>query len=355
MFGLLATVNTLYLSLNAINPAGDWATVPAAALLGIAPLAVALSVIRKFNPRLRWILVSLYLTLSLFILLEQHHSPNGMGLAGDALIFTVYFGCCVHFWYSYRRGTAGAFVTIAGFAGWAAVFVVSPVMDLYWPSVPIENEVWNLPKYVVAVGMILLLLEDQIEHTKYLALHDHLTGLANRRLFQEQLESALNRARRAGTQMALLVVDLDQFKQVNDTLGHHVGDMVLKRVAELFMARVRHTDTVARTGGDEFSIILAEPTSRERATAVVRSLLQIIAEPIQLGDGHSAKIGASVGMAVFPDDAKDLQTLCIEADLRMYDSKYDATEDHGHTIDSRETGSQEQARGAGTLRRATDR
>jgi len=326
IFAILALTNALYISLVTIYPVASWALTPAAVLIGAAPLLAALWVVKRFNRRLRWILVSLYGALSIFILLVQHRDPNGLDLAENAVLFAVYFGCCLHFWYAYRRGTAGAFITIAGFAAWSAVFVASPLKEAFFPNVHIESEVWNLPKYVVAVGMILLLLEDQIEHTKHQALHDYLTGLANRRFFQKRLEGTLERARRSETQVALLVVDLDQFKQVNDTLGHHVGDLVLQEVATMFLARVRHTDTVARTGGDEFSIILAEPTNRERATKVARSLLQLLAEPIQLDGGQSAKIGASVGIAVFPDDAMDLQSLCIEADLRMYDSKHDAAE-----------------------------
>jgi diguanylate cyclase len=326
IFALLAVSNTVYITLNTIDPIASWALTPVAVTLGLFPLVVMLWVIRKFNPRLRWILVSLYCALSIYVLLVQHRLPNGNDLAANAVLFTVYMGCCAHFWYSYRRSTAGAFITIAGFAAWASVFALSPLGEAFWPQVVIQSEVWNLPKYVVAVGMILLLLEDQIEHTKYLAQHDHLTGLANRRFFQDKMEDALEEARRTGTQIALLVVDLDQFKEVNDTLGHHVGDQVLKRVADLFLARVRRTDTVARTGGDEFSIILAESTGRDRATAVVRSLLQLLEEPILLDGGITLQIGASVGIAVFPDDAKDLQTLCIEADLRMYDSKFDVIE-----------------------------
>ena len=357
MFALLAIANTLYIALATMNPIAAWALTPAAVLLGVLPLAVTLWVVRKFNPRLRWILVCLYAALSIFMLLVQHRLANGIDLAVNAVLFTVYFSCGIHFWYSYRRVTAGAFITIAGFATWSVVFVMAPLKEAFWPAVQIESEVWNLPKYVVAVGMILLLLEEQIEHNKYLAQHDHLTGLANRRFFQDKLEAALEHARRSETQVALLVVDLDQFKQVNDTLGHHVGDQVLKRVADMFLARVRRTDTVARTGGDEFSIILSEPTSRDRAAIVVRSLLQLLLEPIQLDDAVSAKIGASVGIAVFPDDAKDLQTLCIEADLRMYDSKFDAVEPQAQTTVSQTSPDdlRIKPRFPHALRRVTDR
>ena len=315
----------LYIPLLIAGPAPDWALNIAASLFGLLPLTVALTAMRDFTPPLRWVSVIQYCPLSIFLLIIQNQPGNGTALALNAILFTVYFGCCIHFWYSYRRATAGAFITIAGFMAWALVFVVVPLMTALWPAVHIESEVWNLPKlgyYVVAVGMILLLLEDQIEHNKTLALHDDLTGLANRRLYQDRLTTALERARRNGTQVALLMVDLDYFKQVNDSMGHHVGDLALKQVATLLTGRVRRSDTVARTGGDEFSVILAEPTSRSAAELVRKSLLQLLDEPLQLGE-YKVRIGASVGIAVYPDDAHDTESLCIAADLRMYDSKHD--------------------------------
>jgi diguanylate cyclase (GGDEF)-like protein len=315
----------IYIPLIIAGSAPDWALNLAASLFGFLPLAVALTAMRDFEPSLRWVNVLQYCPLSIFLLIVQNRPGNGTALAMNAILFTVYFGCCIHFWYAYRRATAGAFITIAGFLAWALVFVVVPLMTALWPAVHIESEVWNLPKlgyYVVAVGMILLLLEDQIEHNKSLALHDDLTGLANRRLYQDRLSIALERARRNGTQVALLMVDLDYFKQVNDSMGHHVGDLALKQVAQLLTGRVRRSDTVARTGGDEFSVILAEPTSRSAAELVRNSLLQLLNEPLQLGE-YKVRIGASVGIAVFPIDAHDTESLCIAADLRMYDSKHE--------------------------------
>ena len=324
MFAALLISNTIYIVVSSISPAADWALNPAAILFGALPLAIALFSLRKFNHPLRWLVVGLYSALSIFILLVQHRPSNGIDLAQNAVLFTVYFGCCTHFWWMYRRATAGAFITIAGFFAWSFVFVVAPFMEAFYPNAHPEAEVWNLPKYVVAVGMILLLLEDQIEHNRHLALHDALTGLPNRRLFQDRLASALERARRTETQAALLVVDLDRFKQVNDTLGHHVGDLVLERVASLFTTRVRKSDTVARTGGDEFSVILEEPTSREEAIHVGESLLLLLDDPLDLGE-QEVRIGASVGVAIFPQDARTMEQLCIAADLKMYDCKHGTT------------------------------
>lgn len=322
LIALVAT-NTFYLVLAFIAPAGHWLLAPAAILMGALPLIITLSAVRTLNHPLRWGLVLLYISLSVFLLMFQNRPGDGQSLALNAVFFTVYFGSCIHFWYAYRRATAGAFITVLGFLAWANVFTVAPFLSAFFPGFHLENEVWNLPKYVVAVGMILILLEDQIEHNKYLALHDELTGLPNRRLFQDRLENALERARRTGSQAALLLIDLDRFKQVNDTVGHHIGDELLKHVGRLFLGRVRRTDTVARTGGDEFSIVLEEPMNRADALSVARTLKQLLKEPILL-EGNTVHIGASVGIAIFPDDAGDAESLCISADLRMYASKRSA-------------------------------
>jgi diguanylate cyclase (GGDEF)-like protein len=320
LFSVLFT-NALYIMLIRSDRAQPWALNTAAVLFGAAPMAIALTARRDFTHLLRWLLVGINSVLAVVLLVVQNRPGVGPLLASNAVLFTVYFGCCIHVWHSYRgRGTAGSLITIAGFLGWSAVFVLSPLASIFLPNAPIESEVWNLPKYVVAVGMILLLLEDQIEHNKYLALHDELTGLPNRRLFLDRLALSLERARRMESKAALLVIDLNHFKQVNDTLGHHAGDLLLKRVSEIFQSRVRRSDTVARTGGDEFSLILEEPTNRSNAKRVAKSLMEMLDQPLQVDD-HTLKVGASIGVAVFPDDATDIEALCIAADLRMYDDK----------------------------------
>ena len=317
----LLTTNALYFVLLGFDHPAPWALEISAVLFGAAPLAIALTARRDFTHILRWMVVGLYCMLSVFILAVQNRPGNGILIASNAVLFTVYFGCCFHIWYSYRgRGSAGSLITITGFLGWALVFVIGPLAGIFAPHSQIESEVWNLPKYVVAVGMILLLLEDQIEHNKYLALHDELTGLPNRRLFLDRLAISLERARRSESKAALLVIDLDHFKQVNDTFGHHAGDILLKKVSSIFQSRVRRSDTVARTGGDEFSMILEEPTNRSNAKLVARSLMEMLREPLQVGT-HIVQVGASIGVAVFPDDAGDIESLCIAADRRMYDDK----------------------------------
>jgi diguanylate cyclase (GGDEF)-like protein len=319
MFALLAA-NTLYLTLL-LTDQPRWMWTIAALFYGIGPLAITLISLRTCNSKYRWTTLGLNIALSAFLLVFQNRPENGGYLALSAVMVVVFIDCSFKFFFAYRRATAGAFITIAGFITWASVFALGPTLFYFFPKAHVEAEVWNLPKYIVAVGMILLLLEDQIEHNKHLALHDALTGLPNRRLFEDRLTSALDRARRTNTQTALLIVDLNRFKNVNDTLGHHVGDLLLERVGSICQGRIRRSDTVARTGGDEFSVILEEPTSRADAENVSQSLIKLLKEPLQL-DGHTVQIGASIGIAVFPDDAADMEALCVAADLRMYENKH---------------------------------
>jgi len=323
MFVALLGSYTIYVAVLESNPSPRLLEM-AAVLLGAAPLAVGLFSIRQLNQSLRLFTVGLQCALAVFLLAVQNR-PDGGNTALNAVLFTVYLGATVHFWHMYRRASAGAFITISGFLLWANVFTVAPILMARYPQVHFESEVWNLPKYVVAVGMILVLLEDQIAHNKHLALHDALTGLPNRRLFQDRLASTLERARRTETSAALLMLDLDHFKQVNDTLGHHVGDILLQKVAELFSGRVRRSDTVARTGGDEFAVILEGPTSHAEARHVGHTLLELLVEPLLL-EGRQVQAHASLGVAVFPEDADDMEQLCIRADLRMYDHKRGASD-----------------------------
>jgi diguanylate cyclase len=318
MLIVVLSTYTLYVAVLMYG-APELVTGGAAILLGLAPMVVALSFVRAFTHPLRWVAVALQAVLGAMLLFIQTR-PNGAELSLNAVLFTVYLGAAIHFWYMYHRASAGAIITIVGFFLWSSVFVVAPSLAIWYPKLHLESEVWNLPKYVVAIGMILVLLEDQIAHSKHLALHDALTGLPNRRLFHDRLNRALEHARRNGNKAALLMVDLNRFKQVNDTLGHHVGDLLLQEVARLFSGRVRRSDTVARTGGDEFAVILEGPTSRTEAKLVGRTLLRLLEQPIRL-ESCLVTVDASLGIAVFPDDADDEESLCIKADLRMYEFK----------------------------------
>ena len=150
--------------------------------------------------------------------------------------------------------------------------------------------------------------------------HDSLTGLPNRGLFMDRLRSALARARRNGQRLALLYADLNQFKPVNDELGHQTGDRVLRLVAQRLRSAVREVDTVARIGGDEFAVILEAVSDVADASAVEAKIAETLGEPFFL-DGHVINVSASTGIAIYPDDGDDMDALLQQADSQMYRAK----------------------------------
>jgi len=168
----------------------------------------------------------------------------------------------------------------------------------------------------------------RMEHMAY---HDILTGLPNRAMFQDHLELALARARRHGLAVAVLFLDLDDFKPVNDTHGHEVGDMVLQHAAHQIRAAARDTDLVARQGGDEFLVLLAdlEVSDDHNAYAIVRDVSDRIAEAIATPSDFPVgrlSVRASIGNAVFPNEAGDARTLLRLADEKMYARKRERTQ-----------------------------
>jgi diguanylate cyclase (GGDEF)-like protein/PAS domain S-box-containing protein len=149
---------------------------------------------------------------------------------------------------------------------------------------------------------------------------DQLTGLPNRRLLRDRLEQQVRESRRSRWPLALMFIDLDRFKEVNDALGHEQGDLLLKEVARRLRGCVRETDTVARLGGDEFTVVLGRMKSTARVSVICAQILRKLEEPYQLGP-HKAHIAASIGLTYYPDDASDVQGLLRNADQAMYEAK----------------------------------
>lgn len=154
----------------------------------------------------------------------------------------------------------------------------------------------------------------------YLAHHDGLTGLPNRLLLRERLQQEMSRGRRDGGQAALLFIDLDRFKSINDTLGHDAGDQLLCQVAERLSGQVRGCDTVARLGGDEFVVLQTHLQSPQHAATLADKLLLVLAQPFHIAGGEHF-VGGSIGMAVFPDDGNTVEDLLKCADIAMYRAK----------------------------------
>ncbi|WP_152527078.1 EAL domain-containing protein, partial [Halomonas sp. PBN3] len=174
-------------------------------------------------------------------------------------------------------------------------------------------------QHFVAVFADISKLKASQRQAEYLATHDALTGLPNRTLFHDRLDLAMAQARRSASQVALMFLDLDNFKDINDTLGHDVGDKLLTQVAGRLNEIVRDMDTVARLGGDEFTVILND-TSVAGAERVAQRIIETLHDPVVV-DQRSLYVSASIGLAFFPDDGDDAASLTKAADTAMYRAK----------------------------------
>lgn len=210
--------------------------------------------------------------------------------------------------------------------------IVSIVRDGTHSGIEMFGVIWPIAlTSAVAVVLVMSLLyralvdlvvelEQREAAAQHLALHDQLTSLANRALLEDRLGQALNRYRRTGEQVALLMLDLDRFKQVNDTLGHNAGDMLVQEVGERLRSLIRETDTVARIGGDEFAIVQVSPKGEADVRRLCERIIATIREPFQIGD-REARVGVSIGAVFATKDVSEPTELLRKADITMYRAK----------------------------------
>jgi diguanylate cyclase (GGDEF)-like protein len=219
-----------------------------------------------------------------------------------------------------RRGRIGGLIIVTGFVVWALCFLAHPFVRGVPFYFDLDEQLWTMQKFFVIIGMFLVLLEEQTRRLEEEAMHDPLTGLPNRRLFDDRLLQAMSRAQRTGLSSAVFVVDLDNFKTINDTLGHRTGDVVLARAAEVLRTKIRSSDTLARCGGDEFSVIvndLARPSDCE----VIAEILRNAVASVEMPPTVKGPLRGSIGYAIYPDDVSSAAELCELADVRMYKDK----------------------------------
>lgn len=193
---------------------------------------------------------------------------------------------------------------------------------LYWDRVlisPIRNRDGKITNYVVIKEDITEHKASQ-QHIEFLAHHDPLTGLPNRLLLRDRVDQARAQAARKQQRLALMFLDLDRFKTINDSLGHPVGDALLNKVVERLKGCVRESDTISRQGGDEFIILLNDVRDGESVSRVADKIHQRMGEPIMAGD-HLLMTSFSIGIALYPDDGEDFDSLLKKADTAMYHAK----------------------------------
>jgi diguanylate cyclase (GGDEF)-like protein/PAS domain S-box-containing protein len=194
--------------------------------------------------------------------------------------------------------------------------------DIYleWLSIAaVNDEDGNVTHYVGIFSDITQAKENE-HQLRYLAHYDQLTRLPNRTLFQDRLRQALAMARRDGLQVAVLFLDLDGFKEVNDALGHGAGDELLRQVALRLQGTLRESDTVSRFGGDEFTIVLSDVRGRDAVARIAGKLVESVARPYDLG-GETAHVTTSLGISLYPDMTRSSEELIHQADSAMYHAK----------------------------------
>ena len=417
-----------------------WPLYLAAVVAAVAGTVLAWKLCSQ-RTRVCWVITLACMAGGLWSIISLAYGQLDQGIL--ALLFEVFLTFAALYWFDFRRTSTGVLTAILGLMAWASVFPISQLCAWLAPAAQIPGELWNVPKYFVAFGMIVTLLEDEflsaaraMEHYRllfaahphpmwvhdpetlsilevndaavahygysreefvtmtlrdlrptedvgailretstasstrltgpwrhrrkdgtyiqvdtashiidfegrkctfvlvqdvtdrqqmheqlvYQAHHDLLTGLPNRLLLEDRMQQSLAQAARYGQHAALLCLDLDRFKQINDTFGHAVGDLSLQQVVKRVSARLRAVDTFARTGGDEFVIVLGELANRNSALMVARSILESINKPIETEDG-SFDLSASIGISIYPDDGTDPSQLRRLADAAMYRAK----------------------------------
>jgi len=234
---------------------------------------------------------------------------------------SVYAIAAINFERRLPRHSTGKLAIVTGFSIWALNLLLHPwIIAFHSNYADIASHVWNMQKSLISIGMILVMLEEQISNNEWLALHDELTGLPNRRLFASRLTAAIENADRRSASLALVVLDLNDFKKINDTLGHVAGDQVLREVSSILRKNIRASDTVARLGGDEFILVAQDMTGEHSVERFTEALRAAIERPMMVND-QSMVVGASFGFAMYPRDAKDATKLLRLADQRMYGLK----------------------------------
>jgi diguanylate cyclase (GGDEF)-like protein len=294
----------------------------------VAACGLSLGIISAFAIARTWDLGRgwwvLFIELGAWIPIWLFASSGSFRDAAYFVLFVLYFATAVVFQLSLPRKSLGKVAIVVGFVVWSLVFLFHSWVTDHPGYDAIADEIWNLQKFLVTIGMLLVLLEQQVSTNEWYAFHDHLTGLPNQRLFEDRLGAAIEQSQVNNTRTALLMVDLDGFKLINDTHGHDVGDELLRHIAKNLRSAIRPPDTLARLGGDEFIIIATDLPSDQPVKAIADSsairITNALRKPVTI-NGNALTVAGSIGVAIYPDDAADEALLRRLADQRMYEQK----------------------------------
>ena len=298
-----------------------------------------------FVPRLYFIAAAAGIAAFLWTAYQGKISLTRAGLESAAFVVSAAF----IYWGQYRMGeywlllcvfvvailnlhatlpprTVGKLAILTSMSVWALFYLVHPWAVKSAPWFQFTNELWDLQKFLLCIGMLLVLLEDQVESTHWLALHDQLTNLPNRRMLDDHLDNLIAEAGRNGGKLLLLMVDLNGFKAVNDTYGHATGDMALCEVARRMQCTLHTREMLVRLGGDEFVIVSPHLNNDWDIEQMETRLQKALQEPILIA-GQELTVSGTFGSATYPDDTihcdprRIAATLLHVSDERMYSRK----------------------------------
>ena len=284
-------------------------------LLFLAP-AVHLLIFSRHRSRSFIFLAIASALLALVLIPVSRFSPNS---AVDIVLCSLFLSAAYLTFAGVVRLTRGTGLMVGGLALWGLSYLLV-ARGLPPVSADVARSLLDLPRFLVAAGMILSLLDEYVGHTESLALHDPLTGLPNRRLFENRLEQALEDSARTRTPIACLVIDADNFKYINDTFGHPVGDGLLQALAKRLSWNLGPRDMLARTGGDEFTAVLVEAADEYHVRFIAGAMMAAGCVPVSI-QHHAIDVRISIGIAVSPQDAGDGTELHKAADDAMYRAK----------------------------------
>jgi len=234
---------------------------------------------------------------------------------------TMLFLCCAYLLiHSTKRWNMGVVASVIGFTAWGLTYPMLALLAHNYPEFHPQHVLLVLPQYLLAASMMFTLLEEHLYRAERMAMHDPLTDLPNRRLFEERLIATMEDAWINKTTVACLVIDVDNFKTINDTLGHDAGDQLLQALAMRLSWHMSPRDILARTGGDEFTALLAGVNDEHHLRFIAGAMMSAASVPISI-DGNPVDVRISIGIALSPDDADDIDGLRRAADEAMYSAK----------------------------------
>jgi diguanylate cyclase (GGDEF)-like protein len=311
----LVTPVLLEVSVTVLRPHLAWLEYLSCGLF-LAPLVVVLSFPRR---RTRALLL-VGVTFALYALAALPLAVAHPAIVADASISLVFLSAAYFYLVAAPHYSRSVVAAAAGLVSWGLLSPLQIVLRRIHPEWVLGRGLTTLPQFLVAAGIMLTLLEEHVLRTERMAMHDPLTDLPNRRMFEERLIATMEEARLTRTTVACLVIDVDNFKAVNDTLGHTAGDELLRALAVRLSWHMSPRDILARTGGDEFTALLAGVTDEHHLRFIAGAMMSAGSVPVLI-DGQAVDLRISIGIALSPDHADDIDGLRRAADAAMYSAK----------------------------------